>query len=282
VTDVATLVAEYWNGAGGRRWVDGIEHFDRVLAPVTALVVDAAAPRPGEQVVEIGCGTGGMAVQLAAAVAPDGHVVGVDIGAQMVEAARHRAAQVGVTNATFVQADAAVVDLPDGAFDLLVSQFGVMFFAHPAGAFARLARLLRPGGRLAFVCWQDSARSEYFAVPAAAVAQHAPEVMAELATSPLPGPFALADPSLVRSLLAGAGLEEIEITAVERTLPVGRDVDEALDAYRRGPAINALLRVAPEALPAVEAELRRRLAGVVGPDGILMSGAVWLATASRP
>jgi SAM-dependent methyltransferase len=206
----------------------------------------------------------------------------VDIAGQMLAAARHRAAEAGAANVTFIEADAAVVDLPDGSFDLLVSQFGVMFFSHPAGAFARLARLLRPGGRLVFVCWQEATRSDYFAVPAAVAAQHAPEVMAELASSPLPGPFALADPGLVRSLLTGAGLEGIEITAVELDLPVGRDVDEALDAYRRGPALQALLRGAPEALPAVEADLRRRLAGVVGPQGILMSGAVWLVTARLP
>jgi hypothetical protein len=106
--------------------------------------------------------------------------------------------------------------------------------------------------------------------------------MAELASSPLPGPFTLADPSLVRSLLVAAGLDDIQITAVERDLPVGRSVDEALEAYRRGPALHALLRSAPEAVPAVEADLRRRLAGMVCPAGIVMSGAAWLVTASRP
>jgi SAM-dependent methyltransferase len=282
MTDPATAVAEYWNGDGGRRWVEAADHFDRALAPMGELVVGAASPQPGERVVEIGCGTGRLAVELATAVAPGGHVVGVDIAGQMLAAARDRAAQAGVENVTFVEGDAAVIDLPDASFDLLVSRFGVMFFSDPAAAFARLARLLRSGGRLAFVCWQEAARSEFFAVPAAVVAHHAPAVMAELASSPLPGPFGLADPGLVRSILTGARLHDIEITAAERGLPVGRTVDEALDAWRRGRPLQAVQQIAPDALPTVEADLRRRLDGLLGPDGVVLSGAAWLVTASRP
>ena len=144
----------------------------------------------------------------------------------------------------FLHADAQTTALPDG-FDVLVSRFGVMFFDAPELAFANLRRALRPGGRLAFVCWQALARNPWMAVPVEAVARVIP--MPPPPAPDAPGPFAFADAARVGGILERAGFGEVRFENVEQELRVGPgDLDGAVSLLLElGPA-GAALREAPD------------------------------------
>ena len=135
-----------WNGQSGERWVANQARLDAMVAVFGQAAIEAVAPATGECVLDVGCGAGASSLALAARVGPRGQVLGVDISEALIDRARALAPQ--DTPALFRVADASSAELPEGAFDILFSRFGVMFFDDPTGAFAHLRRALRPGGSL--------------------------------------------------------------------------------------------------------------------------------------
>src|SRR5947208_14946913 len=157
----------YWNGPGGQRWADRQQTQDIVLAPVSEILIDRANGRAGERIIDIGCGCGTTSVSLAQKVGSSGHVLGIDISAPMLARAR-QIAPVGLP-LHFALADATVYPFQPESFDLLVSRFGVMFFAEPALSFATVLRALRPSARLALVCRREPGGNRLFMPPLRAV-----------------------------------------------------------------------------------------------------------------
>src|SRR5262249_16140283 len=152
--------------------------------------LQALAPNPGESVLDIGCGGGETALDLARAVAPDGTVVGVDLSAAVLAFAK-RAAN-GWGRVRFVHADAQVFPFDPALFDAAFAWFGVMFFTDPTAAFSNIRRSLKPTGRLAFVCWRALEENSLDILPLRAASirlspqpVHDPEA---------PGPFAFGNP----------------------------------------------------------------------------------------
>jgi SAM-dependent methyltransferase len=267
----------YWNDAAGQTWAEMQEGLDRQLAPLGRAALTALAPRRGERILDIGCGAGQTTLELAAAVGPEGSVVGVDISRPLLDVARRRPAPLGVN---FLEADAQTHAFPPGGFDAAFSRFGVMFFADPAAAFANIRRALRPGGRLAFICWRPLPLNAIMTVPMAAAAQHLPEPP-PTADPAAPGPFALADPDRVRTILGEAGFEAIDLTPHDEAIG-GGDLRTAVGlALRVGP-LGALLREHPDKRDAVVAAIREALAAYDGPDGPKLPSATWIVTASAP
>ena len=133
---LAAEQAEFWNGPGGKMWLAAYARIERGILGFGAAALDAAAVRPGEQVLDIGCGTGGTTAELARAVGTTGWVMGVDISEPLIGAARAQ----GLANATFEIGDAASWPFEDGSFDLVFSRFGVMFFGDPVAAFGNIRR----------------------------------------------------------------------------------------------------------------------------------------------
>ena len=132
----------YWNGPAGQRWAERQAAQDVLLKPVADLVIDRAKLKPGERVIDVGCGSGATAIAFARKVAPSGHVLGVDISGPMLERARQSAPK--DLPVDFVLADATVYPFEPASFDVLASRFGVMFFADPALSFANMRKALRP------------------------------------------------------------------------------------------------------------------------------------------
>ena len=162
----------FWNGPAGRRWVNRQETWDVVLAPISAATIERAGVRPGERIVDIGCGCGATTIELGRLVGPAGRVLGLDISAPMLARAIDRlppGLPVG-----FVQADAMTHPFARGGFDLLFSRFGVMFFAEPARAFTNLRSALRPGGRLVFACFRTPKENPWMMAPLQAAYEHVP------------------------------------------------------------------------------------------------------------
>ena len=273
---------EYWNRDGGPAWVEQADRFDRMLRLVGARLLEAAAPMLGEKVLDVGCGNGAITLETAQRVSTQGQAVGLDISAPMLELARRRADSAGLADiARFVEADAQTASLDEAPFDVIVSRFGVMFFADPWAAFANLVSMLRPGGRIAFVCWQDMFQNQWIMVPSAAAIPHVG--MPAAGTPGAPGPFALADSERIKEVLASAGLSAIEVEAHTDGQWMGRDVDDVVGFLAESDMARRLFEgKEPASVERAMASVREALQPFASAEGVMLNGAYWLVTAEKP
>ena len=267
--------AEAWNGASGRHFVEQRERHERMRGRLTARLLGGAQIGDGESVLDIGCGCGDVTI-LAARAARSGHALGADLSQIQVAEARRLATRAGVANVRFEVADAQVHRFPAGMFDLVLSNFGVMFFDDPAAAFCNLRKALRRGGRLAFLCWRGRAENPFFTTGFA-------EAAAALNFRELPGPaaaFSLADRGGTGALLARAGFGSIEFVKVDEPMLIGRDVDDVVEYERASPSAAGLLAGLSAGQAAeLDSKVRDDLTGYAAPGGLAMPGAAWLVTA---
>ncbi len=272
--------AAYWNEQGGPTWAELSPLLDRQLATITEHALAVLAPRPGERLLDVGCGCGATTLSLAECVKPAGEVVGLDISRPMLDVARGRAAAKGTSGVRFVEADAQTWAPAPAAFDGMFSRFGVMFFADPRAAFRNLLGLLRPGGRLVFTCWRSLAENPWMTAPMAAAAAHLP-APAPPPVPDAPGPFAFADAGRVRDILDCAGFTATEITPFD-TLVGGNSLEGSLElALRIGP-LGACLREMPELATKAAAAVREVVAAHERDGAVWMPGAVWIVRARHP
>lgn len=270
--------AEQWGGEEGQSWVAHHRAHDRMVAALTPRLLAAAQIRPRDHILDVGCGCGETAY-LAALEAPHGHVVGLDISARMLDAARTRIAQGGIDNISFLEADAQTHHFNPETFDLVLSRFGVMFFDNPPAAFSNVATAMTHGARLAFLCWQEALENEWIVVAGAAIAAHV--ALPELDAGG-PGPFSLGDPEHVRSLLAGAGLSDVTIEGLTEPVNLGSDVKEAVGYLRSLGVVRALLSgIDQDTVAKLESDLTDALQPYAGDDGVRLGSASWLVTARR-
>jgi SAM-dependent methyltransferase len=267
---------EYWNGRVGQRWAAQQERIDWNLAEITEAVIPFARARPGEHVIDIGCGCGTATLMLARAVAPNGSVAGVDISAPMLAVARARAHS-GQADIPFIEADASVYDFQP-TFDLVFSRFGVMFFADPFAAFANIRKALAPKGRLAFVCWRSTPENAWAAAPFAAAKHLLPPQ--EPSDPHAPGPFAFADGARLTDILSRAGFRDIALKKFDGAMNMGdTPAEAAVEALNIGP----LARAAAELDDATRAKILDVVAAAMqkfaSARGVTPPAACWLVSA---
>lgn len=216
--------------------------------------IEALAPRPGERVLDVGCGPGSTTLELGRRVGPDGEVVGADISAAMVAAAERRADRVAAANVSFVVADVENDHL-GGPFDAVYSRFGVMFFPDPAAAFTNIANALRPGGRIGWAVWGPLSDNPWMFLPTLAAAS---VLGAELSLPGPgePGPFSLADRDHLVALLGQAGFADVVVEEVvgARVISEAHADEDVRVLFEVGPLGDAYTAAdEPTRLAAVEA-----------------------------
>lgn len=271
----------YWNGRAGERWASQQTVQDTIFIPVTELLIEHAGPQPGEQVIDVGCGCGDTSVAFGKRVGPSGHVLGVDISEQMLARAR----EVAPANlpVEFALADATTYPFREGAADLLVSRFGVMFFADPARSFANLRKGLRRGGRLTFICWRGPKENPWLMVPLQAVYRHVPRLPPVGPEDP--GPFAFASSERVERILREAGFADIRVAPHDLSLDIaaGGGFESAIEtAVIIGPANRALEEAEPDARAAAVEAVRHDLKPFAKGDSVWLGGAIWIVSATVP
>jgi SAM-dependent methyltransferase len=230
----------------------------------------------GDEVVDIGCGTGLTTREAGRAAAP-GRVVGVDVSERMLERARQVTAAERLDNVRYELGDAQMLRFDPAGFDAAISRFGTMFFSDPAAAFANIATALRPQARLVLLVWQRREENEW--------ARAIDAALGDAAQPSPPGgdPFSLGDADATARILEGAGFNDVRFEDVHEPVLYGHDLDTALEFVRGFPDTSAALASLSggEAARAVE-RLRDMLAAHNSDEGgVVLDSRSWLITARR-
>jgi SAM-dependent methyltransferase len=279
--DNSEQIAE-WNGALGQRWVAMQQEIDHFLVPFGDAALKAAAPLPGERVIDVGCGCGDTSIEIARLVGSAGSVLGIDVSRPMLEVARSRGALANGAHLAFRDADASEGELP-GNTDLLFSRFGVMFFSQPSPAFSHLRQSLRAGGRCVFVCWRTPRDNPWAMTPLSA-ARAAMGVTPAPADPNAPGPFAFADEQRLRAILSSAGFGAIDAQRFDAGVALGATPRAAAErAMQIGPVSRLVRDSGVEHLPTILDAVERALAPLAAPDGqVSLNGSTWIVSATNP
>lgn len=247
--------------------------------------LEVSPPRPGERVLDLGCGFGETTVHLASLVGAEGSALGVDVSEPFIAVAREEAEADRVANAEFMTADVQTLELPR-EFDYAFSRMGLMFFANPVAALRNVAGALVPGGRLCAVVWRRKLDNEWVHRAELVVEDYLehPEESDEPTCGP--GPFSMANADTLTEQLTIAGFEQVSLRRSDLPLRIGDDLDQAIEFNMSlGPA-GEVLRLwgdrVDEIRPTIAARLREALAEFEGPDGVSAPASTWIITARAP
>lgn len=270
-----TSERDRWNGPAGQAWVDARPIMDALFAGLQARLVRTAVERGARDVLDVGCGTGTTTMAIAEALPAGGTVTGADISATMLADATARAAAAG-SRARFVVADAQTHPFETGAFDLVVSRFGVMFFDDPVAAFTNLHRATRAGGSCLLLAWRPPTDNAFMTAAERAAAPLLPDLPPRKTSGP--GQFAFGDAAYVRDVLTRAGWHDVAIAPLDEACAFPAAL---LDRYVTGvgPVGLALRDADDDTRARVLAAAREALAPYVHGDEVRFTAACWQITA---
>ncbi|MCT7373739.1 class I SAM-dependent methyltransferase [Chelativorans salis] len=257
--------------------VDGLTHH-------SAKVLPALEVRKGDRVVDVGCGFGDTAIDLARRVGPAGSVLGVDCCDAFLDYGRRDAETAGIDNVAFIEADVQTYPF-EPVHDFCFSRFGTQFFENPVAGLRNMRAALKPGGTMTMIVWRTIDDNPWLGLPKQVVMQFLPPP-GEDARSCGPGPFSMADQSMVTKQLEIAGYEDISFERIDAPLMVGHSLDDAVSfQLALGPA-GEVYREAGELAERRHDEivnaLREKLAGYQTPEGIMMQSSSWKISARNP
>lgn len=257
--------------------VDGLTHHSRQVFPTLEV-------KPGDKVVDVGCGFGDTAIELARAVGPSGSVLGLDCCDAFLEFGRKDARARGIENVRFVEADVqSYAFAPE--HDFCFSRFGTQFFENPVVALRNMRQSLRPGGTMTMIVWRTIDDNPWLGLPKQIVADYLPPPGEDARTCG-PGPFSMADPEQVRLQLKGAGYADVEFERIDAPVLVGSTPDDAVEfQLALGPAgeiYREAGEIAQRRQDEIRAALKSELARYETEEGIVMQSSSWKVTARNP
>ena len=256
--EIADVIAPSWE----RRRA----YVEEVATPVREWMLREVRPQKGDTVLELAAGVGDTGFEAAQIIGDSGRLITSDLSPAMLDAARRRGAERGVTNVDYRIIDAERMELADDSVDGVLCRFGYMLMADPAAAFAETRRVLRPGGRLALSVWGALERNPFFAIIGISLVQggHIPPPE----PPPAPGPFSMASAERLEGLLHGAGFAEVRTEEVPGRFVV-LDADEYLSviADTAGPIALALRELAESDRAAVRTDVEDSLRRFATGDG---------------
>jgi len=275
--------AEAWSGPLFDRFVEFRPLVAEGLGAHGEVAMAAHPPRPGDRVLDVGCGFGDTTQRLAALVGRDGEAVGLDVSEPFIEQARREAE--GVENVRFACADLQVAELESG-FDYAFSRMGIMFFANPVQAFRNIREALSPGATFCAVVWRRKLDNDWMHRAEQVVEGYLdhPEESDEPTCGP--GPFSMANADTVSEQLKIAGFEQISLQRCDLPIKIGDDLEHAVEFNMAlGPA-GEVLRLwedrVDEIRPTIARDLREALAEFDGPDGVIAPASTWIISATAP
>jgi ubiquinone/menaquinone biosynthesis C-methylase UbiE len=280
-----TEFVQFWNEVLAPKFI----RFRHILVDGLTRHSEAVFPRlpvrPGDRVLDVGCGFGDTAIKLARIIGPEGEVVGIDCCDAFLVAAEADREQAGIENLRFIRGDAEIA-LPEGGFDFVFARFGTMFFVNPVAGLRNMRQALGPGGRMAHIVWRDPADNPWLSMAKDVVLRFLPPP-GDDARSCGPGPFSMADEASVRKMMEIAGYEDIRFERIDAPVLIGRDVRDAIEFQLAiGPAGEVFREAGAEAeakrdeIVAALAEAIRAQASAA--DGIIMPSSSWVISASNP
>ena len=262
-----------WDGGEGAYWAEHADRFDRSIAGYRDAFSAAAEISATDRVLDVGCGTG-QTTRDAARLASSGTALGVDLSSAMLAVARRRAADEGLDNASFEQADAQVHVFGAASFDVVISRTAAMFFGDHAAAFRNLRRSMGDGGRLVLLTWQALDGNEWLQEIAGALSPGGPPKL----PPPGVGPFSLSAPDRIADLLADAGFVDVVPRAVAAPMWFGADADDAV-TFILGLQGWMLDGLDHDQRALATERLRSTCAAHASPVGVTFRSAAWLTTA---
>lgn len=259
-------------------WDKSAPHYEQfwkqALAPAQQQLLRMAALTPGEQVLDVACGTGLVTLQAAQAVAPEGQVIGTDLSDVMVAATADAAARAGLTNITTRRADAEVLPFADGSFDVALCALGMMYVPDPAKAFAELHRVLRPGGRCVVAVWGQRSRCGW--------AELFPIVDHRVTSEVCPMFFQLGGDDTLDQAMQAAGLTDVDSTRLDSPLLYDSADDACGAAFLGGPVAMAFARFDDATRAEVHTEYLASIAGYTSGSGYAIPGEFVVARGRKP
>lgn len=278
-------LVDFWNDVLAPKFiryrhvlVGGLSRHSEIVFPMLAV-------EQGQRILDVGCGFGDTAIELANATGPQGEVLGLDCCEAFLDHARNAAASKGVPNLRFLCRDVEH-GLDEPCFDMVFARFGTMFFANPVAGLRAMRACLKPGGRLAHIVWRERADNPWLIEARDIVRRYLPPPGEDAVTCG-PGPFSMAVEAVTRAQMEAAGFADIMFRRVDTKVQVGRDVADAI-AFQLaiGPAGETFREAGPlaeEKRPEIEAALTEMFEAVLDREGDLwMDSSSWLITARNP
>jgi SAM-dependent methyltransferase len=267
-----------WAAVAGS-WGEHAEYADARGAAVTERMLAASRPQPGERVLELACGPGGVGIAAARLVAPGGEVVLSDVVAEMTAIAAARAAAAGADNVQARVLDIESIDEPDASYDVVLCREGLMFAPDPARAASEIRRVLRPGGRVAIAVWGPRERNPWLGLVFDAVSA---QTGRPVPPPGVPGPFSLGDSATVVALLADAGLAGVQISELPTPLRAGTFEEWwARTSALAGPLAKILAELPEGAAQVLRERLRDAVRPYTTPSGLEIPGLTLIASARQ-
>lgn len=257
--------------------VDGLTHHSEAIMPSLPV-------KEGDTVLDVGCGFGDTAIQLAQRVGPGGRVDGIDCCEAFLKVGREDAAAAGLSNVTFIEGDAQSYPFAP-EYDFVFSRFGTMFFENPVRGLKNMRTALKPRGAMTMIVWRTVDDNPWVGLPKQVVLKFLPPP-GENARTCGPGPFSMADQETVSGMLASAGYVDPTFRRVDAPVLVGQTPKDSMEfQLALGPAGEVFREagdLAEERREEIEAALNDALSSYLTEQGIVMGSSSWVITARNP